>query len=171
MFDPRSLRVTTGGVLVAVVLFGMALVVASGARGARALIGFILFCLGMAALDGLHRDAFGFRQLSIFLGAFAVGLGMWSVIATGLLVAMDMRVPSIMRSLLVVSAASAAGCAAAALLAVRSPSWMQATALKEWLGGVRKRFLPGPRPLGDQRHDRPYDAGQPLRPAGPVQGG
>ena len=173
MREPQSAPLPVREILVAITLIGVALVVAAGARGPRALAGFSMFCVGMAALDGLWRSAFGFRQASLLLGIFAIGLGFWSAAATGLLIVMDLRVPSVMRTLLVVSAACAAGSAAAALLAVRSPAWMSWSAVAGWLGSLRRSA----RPLGDPPRpdrplrDRPVDAGPPLQPAGPVREG
>ena len=155
----------------AVTLIGMGLIAASGARGPGSLTGFGMFCFGMAALDGLHRASFGFRQVSLLLGIFAVGLGVWTAIATGLLVILELPVAPELRSLLIASAVCAAGSAASALLAVRSPAWLRGRAAGTWLAGVGKRLFARASRLGAPRRDQPYDAGQPLRPAGPMQGG
>lgn len=155
--------------MVALTLGGMALIAASGVRGPRALLGFGMFCLGMAALDGLHRGGFGFRQVALFLGIAAAGLGAWAALATGLLVLLELPVPSELRSLLIASASCAAGSAATAILAVRSPAWLH----RVWarIGGVGKGAFARAKRLGEPRPARPYDAGRPLRQAGPMRGG
>ncbi len=151
-------------------LLGMAMVAFSGARGVTSLVGFGVFCLGIAALDGVHRRTFGFRQVAIFLGILAVGLGLWTALATGLLVLLHLPVATALRSLLVTAAACAAGSAAMALLAVRSPEWLRGSAIGSWLGGAGTKAVSGLKRLGAARRGRSYDAGQPLRPAGPVRG-
>ena len=156
---------------IAITLIGMGLIAASGARGPGSLTGFGMFCFGMAALDGLHRSTFGLRQISLFLGIFAAGLGLWSAIATGLLVLLELPVAPELRSLLIAAAACAAGSAAAALLAVRSPAWLRGRRVWTGLVGVAGRLFARVSRLGGPRRDRPYDAGRPWRPAGPMQGG
>ncbi len=154
-----------------VTLIGMGLIAASGARGPGALAGFGMFCFGMASLDAIYRSRVGLRQVALFLGISAAGLGLWSGIATGLLVLLELPVAPELRTLLVASAACAAGSAAAALLAVRSPSRFRGGAVWSWLARVGRKLFAGASRLGARRRDRPYDAGQPLRPAGPMQGG
>jgi hypothetical protein len=156
--------------VVALTLIGMALIAASGARGSRALLGFGMFCLGIAALDGLHRRRFGFRQMALFLGIAAVGLGAWAALATGFLVLLELPVGPELRSLLVASASCAAGSAAAALLAVRSPAWLQG-GVWDRIGGAAKRIFVRATRLGEPHPARTYDAGRPLRQAEPTQGG
>lgn len=156
--------------LIATTLIGMALIAASGVRGPFSLLGFGMFCLGMAALDGLHRRRFGFRQVALLLGIAAAGLGVWAALATGLLVLLELPVGPELRSLLIASASCAAGSAAAALLAVRSPAWV-GEGVWGRIGGIGKRVFARARRLGGPRPARPYDAGRPLRQAGPMRGG
>jgi hypothetical protein len=150
-----------------VTLAGMGLVAASGARGAPALVGFGMFCLGMAVLDGLFRGRFGFRQAAIFLGALAAGLGVWVVVATSLLELLELPVGVELRSLLIASAVCAAGASSAAVLSVRPP---RARLVSRVRGSVRFLWGLASRP-GEPRRDLGFGAGQPFRPAGPAREG
>lgn len=156
---------------VGVTIAGMALIAASGARGPRALLGLGMFCLGLAAQDGLYRRAFGFRQVSLFFGIAASALGLWSALATALLVLLELPVAPELRTLLVAAAGCAAGSAGMALLAVKSPAWLSVRAIRGWMGGLSRRTVAGASRLGEPRRDRRYDAGQPFPRAGQVRGG
>jgi hypothetical protein len=155
--------------VIALTLVGMAMIAASGVRGPRSLLGFGVFCLGMAALDGLHRRRFGFRQVALFLGIAAAGLGVWAALATGLLVLLELPVGPELRYLLVASASCAAGSAATALLAVKSPAWIREGVWGR-IGGIGKRVVVRARRLGERRPARP-SAGRPWRQAGPMREG
>jgi hypothetical protein len=151
-----------------VTLAGMGLVAASGARGLPAMVGFGMFCLGMAILDGLFRGRFGFRQAAIFLGSLGAGMGAWVVVATSLLDLLELPVGAELRSLLIASAVCAAGASGAAVLAVR-PLRVQLLSRVRGVG----RFFWGlvSRPGEPRARDLGFGAGQPFRPAGPAREG
>jgi hypothetical protein len=135
-----------------------------------ALWGFGMFCLGMAALDGVFRGRFGFRQVAILLGWFAVGVGLWALAAAGLVRILEMPEPPELRTLFVLSAACAAGAAAGALLTI--------TLRDRPRGGVRTRLEGFGKRVGSavSRRDEPRSgsppvAEQPRRPVEPAQGG
>lgn len=167
-------RLNVAGVfrLVAVVcaLAGIGLIAVAGARGHVALGGFALFCASMAGLDGLYRGRFGFRQLAILLGWFAVGIGLWTLATVALMRMLEMRVAPELRTLFVLAAACAAGAAVGALLAVMLRSRM-GDALKTRLVGFGKGVG-----AAVSRRDGPQGgpssgAGRSRRPAGPGRGG
>ena len=174
-FFPIPLREGALGITFA----GLVLVAVNGARGPGAMLGFGLFCLGMTALDALHRQSVGFRHAALFLGMVAAGLGLWAALATGLMVLLVLPVPPELRTLLVTAAVCAAGSATAALLAVRSPEWLRGEKIRGWLRKAGKPSLrkeDKPKLSGFNRpseppHDRGYDAGQPLQQAGQAPGG
>ncbi len=156
-----------GGVIA---LVGVGLIVGGGARGSMALGGFGMFCLGMAGLDGVYRRRFGFRQLAIMLGWFAVGVGLWALVATGLTRLLEMPSPPELRTLFILSAGCAAGAAAGALLTItlrRRPRG----AWKTRLEGFGKRVGSAVSRRDEPRSDSPSGAERPRRPAEPAQGG
>ncbi len=166
--DPRSvLPFRLAGTAIA--FTGIGLIAVGGARGPMALTGFALFCAAMAALDGLYRDQFGFRQLAILLGWFAVGIGLWTLAAAGLMRMLEMRLAPELRSLFILAAACTAGAAAGALLAItlrtRGGAWR--TRLEGFGSRVGSAVS---RPDERRRGPRPA-AEPPTRPAGPAPGG
>ena len=150
-------------------LVGLGLIAGTGARGPTALAGFAVFCAAIAGLDGLYRERFGFRQLAILLGWFAVGIGLWTLAAAALMRMLGMGLAPELRSLFVVAAACAVGAAAGALLAITLRS-RGGDALTRFVGfggrvGSAVSRRDGP------RRDPPSGAERPRRPAGPARGG
>lgn len=166
-FDfPLAVRLAAMALIVA----GAGLVAAEGARGPASLTGFAMFCLGMAGLDGLYRGRVGFRQIALFLGWAAAGMGLWAAFATGLLRLLDLPVGGELRTMLVAAAVCAAGSATSALLYVRPPSWVRLKAVWTKLGGLWQPLWDAASRLGGLRRD-PRFAGRPWRRAGPARGG
>jgi hypothetical protein len=164
---PLSLRV---GAL-ALTLAGVGLIAAGGARGVTALTGFGLFCLGMAGFDGLYRGRLGFRQVALFLGPLALGIGLWAVVAAGLLGMLGLPVGPEVRRLVIAAGACAAASSMAALLAARAPGWALLRRVGEWIFAVGRRvWKPANRP-DEPRHDRRFAAEPQSPPAGPVREG
>jgi hypothetical protein len=161
---PFPLPFRLAGVVIALV--GVGLIAGGGARGPMALWGFGMFCLGMAGLDGVYRRRFGFRQIAILLGWFAVGVGLWTLAAVGLVRMLEMPEPPELRTLFILSAA----CAAGALLTITLRD-RRRSAVKTRLEGFGKRVgsavsrRDGPRPGSQSVAERP------KRPAEPAQGG
>lgn len=165
-YFPLGVRLAATALIVA----GGGLVAAEAARGPASLTGFAMFCLGMAALDGLYRGRFGFRQVALLLGWLAAGMGLWAAFATALLRLLDLPVGGEVRTMLVASAACAAGSATSALLYVRPPRWAGERALWARFRSLRQPFRGAASRLGGLRHD-PRFAGRPWRRAGPARGG
>jgi hypothetical protein len=113
---PFSIQVAASALTFA----GALLIAEAGVRGPRSLVGFGLFSLGFVAFDGLYRGRFGLRQVSLFFGWVAAGIGGWAVLVSALLVLLELPVGEEIRSLLIVAAACAATSSAAGLLSVRS---------------------------------------------------
>lgn len=158
--------------LAAVILMfgGIGLIANASAHGPSALTGFGMFCLGIAALDGLYRGRFGFRQPAVLLGWLAVGMGAWALLARGLLGLLELPVGGVIDGMLIAAAACACGCAGASLLAVRSPDWMRAERLAGWFEAIRRRVPAAALRPGRPRHD--LSLAEPRwRRAGPVRGG
>ena len=150
-------------------LAGIGLIAWTGARGPTALAGFAVFCTAIAGLDGLYRQRFGFRQLAILLGWFAVGIGLWTLAAAALMRMLGMRLAPELRSLFVVAAVCALGAAAGALLAIT---------LRSRRGGAMTRLVGFGGRLGSAvsrrdgpRRGPPSGAERPRRPAGQERGG
>ena len=145
---------------------GALLIAEAGVRGPRSLVGFGMFSLGFVVFDGLYRGRFGLRQVSLFFGWLAAGIGAWAALVSALLVLLELPVGEEMRSLLIVAAACAATSAAAGLLSVRS--WGVGYRLRErvrtvaaWVSErVSRRTEPRPAPG--------FGSEQPWPPAGPT---
>ena len=150
-------------------LAGLGLIAGGGARGPMALWGFGMFCLAMAALDGIYRGWFGFRQIAILLGWFAVGVGLWALAAVGLVRILEMPEPAELRTLFIVSAACAAGAAAGALLTITFRD--RQGAMRTRLEGFGKRVGSAVSRRDGPRSGSRSAAERPRRPAEPAQGG
>lgn len=169
MLDPSRLISQLRLAAVILALAGVGLIASTGARGPDALTGFGMFCLGMAALDGLYRGRFGFRQLAVFLGWLAVGMGAWVAVAKGFSQLLGLPLGGGLDALLIGSASCAAGSALSALLATGGPllQWERG---RRWFGAIGGLLRGAVARLGGRGRDRPL-AEQRWRPAGPVQGG
>ena len=154
----------------AIALAGMGLIAGGGARGPMALWGFAVFCFAMAALDGLYRRRFGFRQIAILLGWFAVGIGLWTLAAAALMRMLEIRFAPEFRSLFIVAAACAAGSAAGALLTITLRG-RAGDMLREKLEGFGRRVGSAVSRRGESRRVPQSGAEPPRRPAEPAQGG
>lgn len=161
-------------------LGGLALIALNLGYGVRALLGFGMFCFAMAALDGLFRLRFGFRQLAVFLGWMGVGMGVWAALATALMRILELPVVPETRTLIVAAAGCAAGCATASLLAVHARLAGGQSRMRTWVGAAGRRLIAAVRrpdvpPVEAQRPDEersgPPLAGRSLRPAGPTREG
>ena len=153
-----------------IALAGIGLIAAGGARGPMALTGFALFCAAMAALDGLYRERFGFRQLAILLGWFAVGIGLWTLAAVALMRMLEMGPAPELRSLFIVAASCAVGAAAGALLAITLRT-RGGEAVRTKLEGFGRRVGAAVSRRDEPRRGPPSGAAPPKRPAGPGPGG
>ena len=151
-------------------LGGIGLIVGAGARGPMALAGFAVFCAAIACLDGLYREGFGFRQLAILIGWFAVGVGLWTLAATGLMRMLGMDSAPELRTLFILAAACATGAVAGALLAMTLRS-RGGGAWRTRLEGFGGRVGSAVSRRDERRRDRPSASGRPRRPAGPARGG
>jgi len=164
---PFRLIVAAGVVLA---LAGLGLIAAGGGRGSMALSGFAIFCFAMAALDGLYRRRFGFRQIAILLGWFAVGIAVWTMVAAALMRMLELRFAPELRSLFIVAAACAAGSAAGALLTITLRGHA-GDVLRTRLVGFARRVGSVVSRRDEARRDQPSGAEPPRRPAEPAQGG
>lgn len=169
MLDPSRLVSQLRLAAVILALAGVGLIASTGARGPDALTGFGMFCLGIAALDGLYRGRFGFRQAAVFLGWMAAGMGLWVAVAIGFSELIGLHLLGGLDALLVASAACAAGATTSALLAAGGPVLRWEPGIR-WLGAIGWRLRGAAARLGGRGRDRPL-AEQRWRPAGPVQGG
>ena len=164
---PYPLPFRLAGAVIALV--GVGLIAGGGARGPTALVGFGMFCLGMAGLDGVYRGRFGFRQAAILLGWFAVGVGSWALAAAGLVRLLEMPSPPELRTLFILAAACAAGSAAGALLTITLRD-RPGRAWKTRLEGFGKRVGSAVSRRDERRPGSPSGAERPRRPAEPAQG-
>ena len=149
---------------------GIGLIAAGGARGPMALAGFALFCGAMAALDGVYRERFGFRQLAILFGWFAVGIGLWTLAVAGLMRILGMRLAPELRSLFIVAATCAVGAAAGALLAITMRS-RGGDVVRTKLEGFGRRVGAAVSRRDEPRRGPRSGAARPRPPAGPRPGG
>lgn len=154
---------------VVIALAAIGLIAVAGARGPMALGGFALFCAAMAVLDGLYRDGFGFRQIAILFGWFAVGVGLWTLATAGLMRMLGMRLGPEVRTLFILSATCAAAAAAGALLTITLRS--RRGEVRTRLEGFGKRVGSAVSRRGEPRRGPPTGAGRPTRPAGRGRGG
>jgi hypothetical protein len=154
-------------VATALIFAGALLIVDAGVRGPRSLVGFGMFTLGFVGFDGLYRGRFGFRQVSMFFGWLAAGIGGWAVFVSTLLTVLELPVGAELRTLLIVAAACAAASAAAALLSVRS--WGVGHRLRERLRSATAWVSKRISRLDEPRPAQGFGSEQPWRPAEPAR--
>lgn len=154
-------------VATALIFAGALLIVDAGVRGPRSLVGFGMFSLGFVAFDGLDRGRFGLRQVSMFFGWLAAGIGAWAGFVSALLTLLELPVGAELRTLLIVAAACAAASAAAALLSVRS--WGVGHRLRERLRAATAWVSERISRLDEPRPGQGLGSEQPWRPAEPAR--
>lgn len=147
---------------------GALLIIEAGVRGPRSLVGFGMFSLGFVVFDGLDRGRFGLRQVSLFFGWLAAGIGAWAAFVSALLAVLELPVGAELRTLLIVAAACAAASAAAALFSVRS--WGLGHRLRERLRALAAEVSEWISRQDELRRDPGLGSEQPWRQAGPARG-
>ena len=101
LLDPARIRPIAAVATVA----GVVLAVASRFQGPAAIGSLVLFCLGIAVIDGLGKGRFSIRQAVIFLATIGTGLLAWGLIALFLLQAVDLVTTNGVRAVLIAAGA------------------------------------------------------------------
>ncbi len=97
--------------LVAIVA-GVVMGAVSRLQGPAAIGALVLFCFGLAVVDGLGKQRFSLRQAVVFLATIGGGLGAWGIAVVVLLGVVDLPTNPEVQAVLI----SAAACITAALV-------------------------------------------------------
>jgi hypothetical protein len=94
--------------LVAIVA-GVVMAAVSKLQGPVALGSLVLFCFGLAVVDGLGKQRFSLRQAVVFLGTIGGGLAAWGIAVVVLLGAVDLPTSPEVQAVLISAGACIAG--------------------------------------------------------------